>query len=62
MASSTEHRKGELTSSTRIAVGIILGLGYFTTVLIGGVFGGQTIGDALSTVETIAPVDIDPLR
>ena len=62
MASSNEQRKGELTSSTRVAAGIILGLGCFTAVLIGGVFVGQTIGDALSTIETIAPVEIDPLR
>tara|TARA_B100000524_G_scaffold304871_1_gene180010 strand:+ start:232 stop:384 length:153 start_codon:yes stop_codon:yes gene_type:complete len=50
MASRTEQRKGELTSSTRIAAGIILWLGCFTAVLIGEVFVGQTIGDALSTV------------
>ena len=62
MASSTEQSKGELTSSTRVAAGIILGSGCFTAVLIGGVFVGQTIGDALNTVETIAPVEIDPLR
>ena len=62
MASSNERRKGELTSSTRIAAGIILGLGCFTAVLIGGVLVGQTISDALSTFETIAPAEVDPLR
>ena len=61
-ASSTEQRKGELTRSTSISAGIILGLGFFTAVLTGGFFVGQTIGDALSTVETIAPVGMDPLR
>ena len=62
MASGTEQRKGELTSSTRTAAVIILALGCFTAVLIGGVFVGQTIGDALSTVEMIAPAEIAPLR
>ena len=62
MASSTEQRKGEIRSSTRIATGIILGLGCFAAVLTGGLFVGQTINEALSTVQTIAPDEIDPLR
>ena len=62
MASITEQRKGELTSSTRIAAGIIFGLGGFAAVLTGGIFVGQTIGEALSTVQMVAPFEIDPLR
>ena len=37
-------------------------VGLFPAVRIGGVFIGQNIGDALSSVETAAPVEIDPLR
>lgn len=59
---STEQRRGETTSSTRIAAGIILGLACFAAVLTGGVFIGQTISEALSTVVMVAPVEIDPLR
>ena len=62
MASSTEQRKAETTSSTRIAAGLILGLGCFAAVLTGGIFVGQTIGEALSTLKTIAPVEVHPLR
>ena len=61
MASSTE-RKVETTSSTRIAAGLILGLACFAAVLTGGIFVGQTIGEALSTLQTISPVQMDPLR
>ena len=61
MASSTE-RKVETTSSTRIAAGLILGLACFAAVLTGGIFVGQTIGEALSALQTIAPVEVDPLR
>ena len=59
---STEQRKAETTSSTRIAAGLILGMACFAAVLTGGIFVGQTIGEALSTLETIAPVQMDPLR
>ena len=59
---STEQRKAETTSSTRIAAGLILGMACFAAVLTGGIFVGQTIGDALSTLQTIAPVEVDPLR
>ena len=62
MVSSAKQCKGELTSSTHIAVGIILGLGCFAAVLTGGFFVGQTIGKALSTVQMSAPYEIDPLR
>ena len=62
MVSSNEQRKGEHTSSTHIAVGIILGLGCFAAVLTGGFFVGQTISEALSTVQMSAPFEIDPLR
>ena len=62
MASSTEQRNTETTSSTRIAAGLILGLACFAAVLTGGIFVGQTIGEALSTLQTIAPVQVDPLR
>ncbi len=61
MASSTE-RKVETTSSTRIAAGLILGLACFAAVLTGGIFVGQTIGEALSALQTVAPVEVDPLR
>ena len=59
---STEQREAETTSSTRIAAGLILGLACFAAVLTGGIFVGQTIGEALSTLQTIAPVQVDPLR
>ena len=62
MASSTEKRKLETTSSTRIAAGLILGMACFAAVLTGGIFVGQTIGDALSTLQTIAPAEVNPLR
>ena len=58
---STE-RKVETTSSTRIAAGLILGLACFAAVLTGGIFVGQTIGEALSALQTVAPVEVDPLR
>ena len=59
---STEQREAETTSSTRIAAGLILGMACFAAVLTGGIFVGQTIGDALSTLQTISPVQVDPLR
>ena len=59
---STEQRKAETTSSTRIAAGLILGMACFAAVLTGGIFVGQTIGKALSTLQTITPVEVDPLR
>ena len=59
---STEQRKAETTSSTRIAAGLILGMACFAAVLTGGIFVGQTIGDALRTLQTISPVQVDPLR
>ena len=59
---STEQRKAETTSSTRIAAGLILGVACFAAVLAGGIFVGQTISEALSTLQTIAPVEVDPLR
>ena len=62
MASSTEQRDAETTSSTRIAAGLILGMACFAAVLTGGIFVGQTISDALSTLQTTAPVEVDLLR
>ena len=62
MASSTEQREEELTNSIRIRAAILLGLGCFSAVLTGGFFVGQTISEALSTVQMVAPVEIDPLR
>lgn len=62
MVSNTEQRKAETTSSTRIGVGIILGLACLAAVLTGGIFVGQTINEAFSTLQTIAPVEVDPLR
>ena len=59
---STEQRKAETTSSTRIAAGLILGVACFAAVLTGGIFVGQTISEALSTLQTISPVQVDPLR
>ena len=49
MASSTKQHR-ELTSSTRIAAGVILGLGCFAAVLTGGLFVGQIIGETLNTL------------
>ena len=62
MASSTEQGKAETTSSTRIAAGLILGLACFAAVLTGGIFVGQTVGEAVSTLQKIDPVQVDPLR
>ena len=59
MISSTEQQKREQTNSTRIAAGIIVGLGCFAAVLTGGFFVGQTISEVLSMIQTIAPVEID---
>ena len=59
---STEQRKAETTSSTRIAAGLILGVACFAAVLTGGIFVGQTISEALSLLQTIAPVEVVPLR
>ena len=50
MGFSIEHHKAETTRSTHIAVGLNLVLAYFAAVLTGGIFVGQTIGDALSTL------------
>ena len=62
MVFSTEQHKTETTSSTPIATGLILGLACFAAVLTGGIFVGQTISEALSTLQTISPVQVDPLR
>ena len=62
IASSTEQHKTETTSSTRIAAGLILGLACFAAVHTGEIFVGQTISEALSTLQTISPVQVDPLR
>ena len=59
---STVQLKAETTSSTRIAAGLILGVACFAAVLTGGIFVGQTISEALSLLQTIAPVEVDPLR
>ena len=59
---STEQRKAETTSSPRIAAGLILGVACFAAVLTGGIFAGQQIGEALSTLQTISPVQVDPFR
>ena len=61
MASSTEQRQAE-TNTSRIAAGLFIALSCFAAVLTGGIFVGQTIGEALSTLQTIAPVEVDPLR
>ena len=62
MGFSTEQLKAETTGTTSIAAGLFLGLACFAAVLTGGIFVGQTIGEALSTLQTIAPVQVDPLR
>ncbi|MDC3185905.1 hypothetical protein OBA47_01555 [bacterium] len=62
MTSSTEQREEELTNSIRIRAAILLGLGCFSAVVTGGFFVGQTISEALSTFQMVAPVEIDPLR
>ena len=62
MASITENRKAETSSSNRIAAGLILGLACFAAVLSGAIFIGRTISEAFSTLQTIAPVEVDSLR
>ena len=51
MGFSTEQRKAETTSSIRIAAGLILGLSCFAVVLTGGIFVGQSIGEALNAPD-----------
>ena len=62
MESSTEPPEAENASFARIAAGLILVLGCFAAVLTSGILVGQTIGEALNTLQTIAPVEVDPLR
>ena len=62
MAPRTEQRQSETTNSSRIAAGLMVAMSCFAAVLTGGIFVGQTIGEALSTLQTIAPVVVDPLR
>ena len=62
MVSSAEERNEESSINIRIAAGIILGMVCFAAVLTGGVFVGRTMGAMLSTLEMIAPSEIDPLR
>ena len=62
MSFSTQQRKAETTSSNCIATGLILGLAFYAGVLTGGIFVGQTIGDVLSTLQTIPSVQVVPLR
>ena len=62
MGFSTEQRTAETTGSTRITAGLILGLAFLAAVLIGGIFVGHTIGEALCRLQTVAPVQVDPLR
>ena len=62
MGFSTEQRTAETTGSTRIKAGLILGLACFAAVLTGGIFVGQTMSEALSSLLTIAQVQVDPPR
>ena len=62
MGFSTEQPKAETSSSTRIVAGLALGLACFAAVLTGAIFVGQTIGEALSTIKSVAPIEVDPLR
>ena len=59
MGFSTEQRTAE---TNRITAELVLGLACLASVLTAGIFVGQTIGEALSTLQTIAPVQVDPLR
>ena len=58
MVSSAEERNEESSTNIRIAAGIILGMVCFAAVLTGGVL----LTMMLSTLELIAPSEIDPLR
>ena len=62
MGSSTQQPKAETSSSARIAAGLIFGLNCFAAVLTGGIFVGQTIGEALITLQMVASVEVDLLR
>jgi len=62
MISSTELRKGDSSSSIRIAAGILCGVGCFTAVLTGSLLVGRTMGEMLRTIEMSTPAEIDPLR
>ena len=61
MESSIDQRKAETSSSARIAAGIVVRLGCFAAVLAGGIFVGQTIGEALITLKMLASVEVAPL-
>ena len=57
----TEKRKPENSSSVHIATGLILELGCFAAVLTDGILVGQTMGDALITLQMIASVEVASL-
>ena len=62
MLSSPGAHRTASTHNGRIAAGLLIGLGCFTAVVVGGVFIGQTFGDLLLMTEQVAPQQIDPLR
>ena len=62
MAFSTGKRDGELTNSSRIAVGLFIGVACFSAVVTGGLFIGLTFGVTSATVDMQAPVQVDPLQ
>ena len=62
MESGNEQRKAENASFARIAAGLILGLVCFAAVLTVWILVGQTISEALFTLQMIASVEVDPLR
>ena len=62
MLSSSGAQSSAPNHHGRIAAGLLIGLGCFTAVVVGGVFIGQTLGDLLLITEQVAPQEIDPLR
>ena len=62
MLSSPGAQRSDLNHHGRIVAGLLIGLGCFTAVVVGGVFIGQTFGDLLLMTEQVAPQQIDPLR
>ena len=55
MLSSPGAQRNAPNHHGRIAAGLLIGLGCFTAVVVGGVFIGQTLGDLLLISEQVAP-------
>ena len=62
MSLSPEQRDGGLMDFTRIAAGVILGIGCFGVVLAGGLSIGQGSAAMLESFSMVGPVNIASLQ